>query len=56
MNNQAYIVFDDTVIAQRYGLEIETSNRQYSGNEPRVIQGIGLVNCIYVHVRKVLGG
>lgn len=48
-DNQAYLVFDDTVIDKRYALEIETSKRQYSGNEHRVIQGIGLINCIYVN-------
>ncbi len=29
--------------------EIETTKRQYSGNEHGVIQGIGLINCIYVN-------
>ncbi len=43
------MVFDDTVIDKRYAIEIEPSKRQYSGNEHGVIQGIGLVNCIYVN-------
>lgn len=47
VNTQAYLVFDDTVLDKRYATEIETSKRQYSGNEHRVIQGIGLINCIY---------
>jgi len=42
-------VFDDTVIDKRHATEIETSKRQYSGNEHGVIQGIGLINCIYVN-------
>lgn len=48
------MVFDDTVIDKRYALEIETSRRQYSGNEHSVIQGIGLINCVYVNheIRK----
>lgn len=33
----------------RYATEIETSKRQYSGNQHGVIQGIGLINCIYVN-------
>lgn len=49
INKNAYIVFDDTVINKRHATEIETSKRQYSGNEHSVIQGIGLVNCIYVN-------
>ena len=49
INENAYIVFDDTVIDKRHATEIETSKRQYSGNEHRVIQGIGLINCIYVN-------
>lgn len=45
----AYIVFDDTVLDKKYSSEIEISRRQYSGNEHRVIQGIGLVSCVYVN-------
>ena len=49
INENAYLVFDDTVIDKRYAIEIETTKRQYSGNEHGVIQGIGLINCIYVN-------
>lgn len=49
VSDQAYLVFDDTVIDKRYAIKIETTKRQYSGNEHRVIQGIGLINCIYVN-------
>ena len=42
-------MFDDTVIDKRHATEIEISKRQYSGNEHSVIQGIGLINCIYVN-------
>jgi len=44
-----YIIFDDTVLDKRYSSEIEISRRQYSGNEHRVIEGIGLVSCVYVN-------
>lgn len=49
INDHAYLVFDDTVIDKRHAIEIEPSKRQYSGNEHGVIQGIGLVNCVYVN-------
>jgi len=29
------------------GMHIELTRRQYSGNEHKVIRGIGIVNCIY---------
>jgi hypothetical protein len=43
------IIFDDTVLDKRYAEEIELTRRQYSGNEHRVIRGIGLVSCVYVN-------
>lgn len=49
-----YIVFDDTVIDKRFSTKIELTRRQYSGNERRVIRGIGLVTCIYVNPEKGL--
>src|SRR5215216_3810055 len=45
----AYIVFDDTVLDKQFGPCIEMTRRQWSGNEHRVINGIGLVSCLYVH-------
>lgn len=48
-HEQAYLIFDDTVIDKQYAIEIEPSQRQYSGNAHGVIQGIGLVNCIYIN-------
>ena len=41
-----YLLFDDTVIDKRFAPKIELTRRQYSGNEKRVIRGIGLVTCI----------
>ena len=54
INDNAYLVFDDIVIDKRSAVEIQPSKRQYSGNEHGVIQGIGLVNCVYVNheIRK----
>ncbi len=45
----ASIVFDDTVLDKRYSEKIELVRRQYSGNEHRVIRGIGVITCLYVN-------
>jgi hypothetical protein len=47
--DNAYLIFDDTVIDKRYSEEIELTRWQYSGNEHGVIRGIGLISCIYVN-------
>ena len=46
----AYIIFDDTVLDKHSSSRIELTRRQYSGNEHRVIRGIGLISCVYVNV------
>jgi hypothetical protein len=43
------VVFDDTVIDKNSSRCIELVRRQYSGNEHRVIRGIGLISCVYVN-------
>lgn len=48
-HENAYIIFDDTVLDKRYAEDIELTRRQYSGNEHGVVRGIGLVNCVYVN-------
>lgn len=48
-HENAYLIFDDTVLDKKYAKKIELTRRQYSGNEHRVIRGIGLVTCIYVN-------
>ncbi len=45
----AYLLFDDTVLDKRFGPKIEMTRRQWSGNEKRIIRGIGLVSCVYVN-------
>ncbi|MEM9566846.1 MAG: transposase [Cyanobacteria bacterium P01_E01_bin.34] len=45
----AYLVIDDTVLDKHHARSIELTRRQYSGNEHRVIRGIGLVSCLYVN-------
>ena len=46
---QGYVVFDDTVLDKQYARNIEVVRKQYSGNEHRVIRGIGVVTCVYVN-------
>lgn len=48
-DDEAFIIFDDSVLDQRFSSKIEIARRQYSGNEHRVLTGIGMVNCIYVN-------
>jgi len=48
-SENAYILFDDTVLDKRYSASMELTRRQYSGNEHRVIRGIGLISCVYVN-------
>jgi hypothetical protein len=47
-----YVLFDDTVLDKRHARKIEMAQRQYSGNEHGVVQGIGLINCIYVNFKR----
>ncbi|OWY64333.1 transposase [cyanobacterium TDX16] len=49
-SHKAYLLFDDTVLDKRHSKLIELTRRQYSGNEHRVIRGIGLISCVYVNV------
>ncbi|BAZ08985.1 hypothetical protein NIES4071_07910 [Calothrix sp. NIES-4071] len=52
-DEDAYIIFDDTVLDKRYSEEIEIVRRQYSGNEHGVVKGIGIVSCIYVNPKTL---
>jgi ABC-type lipopolysaccharide export system ATPase subunit len=44
VSDGAYLVSDNTVVDKRYATEIETSRRQYSGNQYVIIQGIELLS------------
>ena len=46
---QGYVIFDDTVLDKRYARNIALARRQYSGNAKGVINGIGVVTCVYVN-------
>jgi hypothetical protein len=52
-DEDAYIIFDDTVLDKRFSEEIEIVRRQYSGNEHRIVKGIGVVSCIYVNPKTL---
>lgn len=44
-----YVLFDDVVLDKRHSRKSEIVRRQWSGNEKRVIRGIGGVTCVYVN-------
>lgn len=43
------IIFDDSVLDKNHSHRIEMVRRQYSGNAHGLINGIGMVNCMYVN-------
>ena len=49
LSENGYILFDDTVLDKSHSFSIEVVRRQWSGNEKRVIKGIGVVTCVYVN-------
>lgn len=49
IDEDAFIIFDDTVVDKDYSYKIETVKWQYSGNAHDIIKGIGIVNCVYVN-------
>ena len=46
---EGYVLFDDTVLDKRHARKIALVRRQYSGNAKGVINGIGVVTCVYVN-------
>ena len=48
-SSDGYLVFDDTVLDKNYSRKIDCSQRQYSGNAGGLVNGIGLVSCVYVN-------
>jgi len=41
------LIFDDTVLDKNRSSKIEAVRKQWSGNQHRVIRGIGVVGCVY---------
>ncbi|MEM1095143.1 MAG: transposase [Bacteroidota bacterium] len=44
-----FLLFDDTVLDKRYSSKIEPARRQWSGAAKGIIEGIGVVTCVYVN-------
>ncbi len=49
---KGYVIFDDTVLDKRHARKIALVRRQYSGNAQGVINGIGVVTCVYVNPQE----
>ena len=49
-SGNACLIFDDTVLDKRHSSKIELVKRQYSGNDHGIVNGIGVVNCLYVNL------
>ena len=49
---EGYVIFDDTVLDKRHARKIALVRRQYSGNAQGVINGIGVVTCVYVNPQE----
>ena len=49
LSPNGYLVFDDTVLEKRHSFKIACVKSQWSGNEHKVIKGIGVVTCVYVN-------
>lgn len=48
-DSKGYLIFDDTVINKEYAKKIESAQKQYSENVHGLVNGIGVVNCVYVN-------
>ncbi|MGL4611168.1 MAG: IS701 family transposase [Trueperaceae bacterium] len=49
LSANGYLIFDDSVLDKNHARDIEGVYRHYSGNEHRIIRGIGLISCVYVN-------
>ena len=49
VSKQGYVLFDDVVLDKRHSRQARLIRKQWSGNEKRVIYGIGVVTCVYVN-------
>ena len=47
--SEGMLVFDDTILDKSGSSKIEGAQKQYSGQAGKVVTGIGVVNCLYVH-------
>jgi hypothetical protein len=49
LSEQGYVLFDDVVLDKRHSRQARLVRRQWSGNEKRIIYGVGVVTCVYVN-------
>ena len=49
LSKNGYLLFDDMVLDKRHSRKSRLVRKQWSGNEKRVIYGIGVVTCVYVN-------
>ena len=47
--SDGYIIFDDTTLEKKHAARIALAKHQYSGNARKVVNGIGVVTCVYVN-------
>ena len=52
-DEDAYIIFDDTVLDKIFSEEIEIVRRQYSGNEHGIVKEIRIVSCIHINPKSL---
>ena len=48
-HEEAFLLFDDTVLDKSFGPHIGMTQKQWSGNTHGLVRGIGLVCCVYVN-------
>lgn len=46
-SDKSVVIFDDTVIDHNHSQQIQGVRKQWSGNQHKIIRGIGLVACVY---------
>ncbi len=48
-DDEGYVIFDDVVLSKPHAKAIEVLRSQWSGSDKKVVDGIGIVTCIYVN-------
>lgn len=46
---EGYLIFDDVVVSKPHAKAIEVLRSQWSGSDKKVVDGIGIVTCVYVN-------
>ena len=47
--DEGYLIFDDVVLPKPHAKAIEVLRSQWSGSDKKVVEGIGIVTCLYVN-------